>query len=144
MQTFLPIADISESIRCLDYKRLGKQRVEAKQILNILLKRTDSNAWKNHPAVLMWKGYEEVLKIYHNQCILRWKWLGYKNTMELENVNWKVLTPPYWFGDERIHSSHRSNLLRKDKSFYGKYKWKEKDNLPYYWPVKKEDLLIEV
>jgi hypothetical protein len=27
---------------------------------------------------------------------------------------------PPWFGDERSHASHRSNLLRKDPEFYGK------------------------
>jgi len=32
MQTFLPYADFKESAQCLDYRRLGKQRVEAKQI----------------------------------------------------------------------------------------------------------------
>ena len=140
MQTFLPYDDITLSIRCLDYKRLGKQRVEAKQILNILLNRTNSMAWRNHPAVLMWKGFEECLKLYHNQCILRWKYLGYKNTMELEKVNWSLMECPIWFGDNNFHASHRSNLLRKDKVYYGKFKWKEKTDLPYVWPVRKSQI----
>ena len=33
MQTFMPYPDYSESARCLDRQRLGKQRVEAFQIL---------------------------------------------------------------------------------------------------------------
>jgi len=33
MQTFLPYKDFVKSVRCLDNKRLGKQRVEAYQIL---------------------------------------------------------------------------------------------------------------
>ena len=41
-----------------------------------------------------------------------------------------------WFGDKRVHASHRSNLLRKDSEFYGKYNWKESSDLPYFWPVK--------
>ncbi len=36
MQTFLPYTDFKQSARCLDYKRLGKQRLEARTILNIL------------------------------------------------------------------------------------------------------------
>ena len=32
MQTFLPSPRFAESARCLDSARLGKQRVEAKQI----------------------------------------------------------------------------------------------------------------
>ena len=42
---------------------------------------------------------------------------------------------PPWFGNEKIHASHRSNLLRKDPEFYGKYGWTEPDNLEYVWPV---------
>jgi len=33
MQTFLPYPDLRDSVACLDNKRLGKQRVEAMQIL---------------------------------------------------------------------------------------------------------------
>ena len=43
---------------------------------------------------------------------------------------------PYWFGNEKINASHRSNLLRKNPEFYGKYGWTEPDNLEYIWPVK--------
>jgi len=51
VQTFLPYTDFIKSAKCLDYKRLGKQRVEAKQILNILLGETTKAGWTNHPAV---------------------------------------------------------------------------------------------
>ena len=40
MQTFLPYSDFIKTARCLDYKRLGKQRVEAKRILEINIVRT--------------------------------------------------------------------------------------------------------
>ena len=33
MQTFLPYPDFRESLESLDYKRLGKQRVEALQLV---------------------------------------------------------------------------------------------------------------
>lgn len=36
MQTFLPYPNFVESAKCLDDKRLGKQRVECLQILNVL------------------------------------------------------------------------------------------------------------
>ena len=36
MQTFLPVADFVESAKMLDYKRLGKQRVEGMQLLNAM------------------------------------------------------------------------------------------------------------
>ena len=42
---------------------------------------------------------------------------------------------PHWLGDDKFHSTHRSNLLRKDKEFYSKYLWTESDNMEYYWPI---------
>ena len=62
---------MNESVKCLDYRRLGKQRVEAMQILKAL--GNPSYGWQNHPAVKMWRGYEEALKFYMNMCILEWK-----------------------------------------------------------------------
>jgi hypothetical protein len=38
MQTFLPYRDFKQSFRILDWRRLGKQRVEAHQILNVILR----------------------------------------------------------------------------------------------------------
>ena len=37
MQTFLPYPDFVKSALVLDYRRLGKQRVEARQILDIIV-----------------------------------------------------------------------------------------------------------
>jgi hypothetical protein len=136
MQTFLPYPNIKKSIRVLDNKRLGKQRVEAHQILNILLKRTNKKGWKNHPVVKMWKGNSNFLKLYFNESLKEWIKRGYKNNMEFEKINGKILMPK-WFGNKKFHASHRSNLLRKDKKYYSKFKWKEKENMPYVWPDKK-------
>ena len=61
MQTFLPHPNIRKSLKSLDSRRLGKQRVEAHQILNILLNRTKTKGWRNHPAVKMWKGHVNAL-----------------------------------------------------------------------------------
>ena len=40
MQTFLPYDSFEESASVLDWKRLGKQRVEAMQIVNAIEKQT--------------------------------------------------------------------------------------------------------
>lgn len=132
MQTFLPYPDFVVSAKILDYKRLGKQRVEAKQILNVLLNRTTTYGWRNHPATNMWRGYENALKHYHNAIIEEWVRRGYKNNMPLESIDTNISYPP-WFGREDFHASHRSNLLRKS-SYYSKYNWTEGPDLPYVWP----------
>lgn len=135
MQTFLPYKSFIQSARCLDRQRLGKQRVEGYQILRTLL--GISNGWVNHPATRMWRNYEPALYLYTQSCIDVWTSLGYTNNMVLPvpptfTQGWPM---PPWLGDERLHSSHRSNLLRKMPSHYSIYGWTDNPDAPYYWPV---------
>jgi len=134
MQTFLPYPSF-DSVRLLDMKRLGKQRVEAKQILKALSSGPGA-AWYNHPAVQMWKGYEMALCCYLNSCIRWWIGKGYKNTMLSVNLQGFSVKLPPWFGNDRFHESHRSNLMRKNPEYYSQFDWGEPDNLPYFWPTK--------
>ena len=132
MQTFLPYKNFIKSAKCLDYKRLGKQRVEALQIHNIISGKRTTGGWINHPAVKMWAGYHQLLANYHNVMIKEWINRGYKNNMKFlpEELDYLI---PSWLGDDRLHSSHRSNLLRKDYNYYSKFGWSEPNNLNYYW-----------
>lgn len=140
MQTFVPLKSFQDSARVLDYRRLGKQRVETWQIYNTLV--GNSHGWRNHPAVKMWAGYEAALLLYGMTICTEWQRRGYKDTLykkmedefKAHRYSTNIILPP-WFGDDRIHSSHRSNLLRKDLNFYSKYGWKENDSQDYYWPV---------
>ena len=139
MQTFLPHKDFSISASILDYRRLGKQRVEALQIYNALvgnptLQGRSYKGWLRHPAVLMWDGYVEALLLYKNKMIEEWILRGYNNSMELVGLPDSIEMPP-WLGDNRVHASHRSNLLRKDLEYYSKYIWKEPIDMEYYWAV---------
>lgn len=137
MQTFLIYKDFIETAKCLDYRRLGKQRIEAKQILNILLNRTKSKAWIHHPAVIMWKGYENCLKYYYNCILQEWVDRGYKNTMLFETIEIPIIYPK-WFDYNDVFQSHRSNLLRKNEEYYIQFGWLEKNNLPYFWPINED------
>jgi hypothetical protein len=134
MQTFLPYADLQESVRVLDYRRLGKQRVETFQVLNILLDRTPTKGWRNHPVTRMWSGYEAALQLYQNYTIQEWVNRGYKNNMQFEKILISSPQMPVWFGDEAFHRSHRSNLLRKDYEYYSQF-FDEPIDLEYSWPV---------
>jgi hypothetical protein len=132
MQTFLPYPDFNESLRCLDSRRLGKQRVEAFQILNTLLGK--SKGWQNHPAVKMWKGYEPALTLYYNVSLEVWAERGYQNVKLQRKACCDCPELPTWIGMDRFHASHRSNLLRKNPEFYRHHGWIEPSNLPYIWP----------
>lgn len=135
MQTFLPYPNLKKSLKVLDSRRLGKQRVEAFQILNILLNRTERKGWMNHPAVKMWAGHENALKLYMNKAIKLWVSKGYKNTMNFEVIDGRISFPS-WFGNKEFHASHRGNLLRKDEEHYGKFGWSESSEMEYVWPTK--------
>lgn len=156
MQTFLPYSSYARSARCLDNKRLGKQRVECKQILLALGVEVGSHTpknsrWKNHPAVRMWRGYELALCGYSQAVCVEWINRGFKDSLGIQFVQTALAlregrligeetatdSPP-WLGAEDFHASHRSNLLRKDPAHYGKFGWIEPDDLPYVWPVEKE------
>jgi len=140
MQTFLPYSDFKKSAECLDYRRLGKQRVEAWQIYLALTE--PDYGWKQHPIVKMWKGFKGSLLLYGYHICSEWISRGYKDTMKdrfLYALNqfqlFESVKNPAWLGREDFHSSHRSNLLRKDKEYYSQFNWKEDDSLPYVWVV---------
>jgi hypothetical protein len=42
---------------------------------------------------------------------------------------------PPWLGDEALHESHRSALVRKDPAYYRRFFPTEPDDLPYAWPA---------
>lgn len=134
MQTFLPYPNFAECARVLDYKRLGKQRVEAWQILQAM-KRT-TGGWVNHPAVNMWRGYESALKQYGREMCLEWIQRGYNDTMLERFPLDTVIELPNWLGDTRIHLSHQSNLIRKYPEYYESKFPNVSADLPYYWVTK--------
>lgn len=133
MQTFMPCNDFRKSLESLDNKRLGKQRVEAMQIFNVL-NNPAKKGWRNHPAVKMWIGYEDALKLYQDTAIRVWVERGFRNTMHFLSNN-DSPKMPWWMGKEDFHKSMRSRLIVKDREFYiqkfpndegfngGKYMW---------------------
>jgi hypothetical protein len=132
VQTFLPYPSFYDSAKCLDYRRLGKQRIEAYQIFRTLSGL--SHGWARHPAVRMWHGHKDALTEYMNACITEWVLRGYKNSISRRHTYGPV-TMPIWIGDKKFHSSHRSNLLRKFPEHYSKFGWTEPTDLKYFWPV---------
>lgn len=138
MQTFLPYPSFYASATCLDRQRLGKQRVEVKQILRAL--RGESRGYTKHPATLMWKGYEWQLALYGTVVCDAWISRGYRDSLRsyFYDIAYDMRSDtgmPPWFDNDAFHASHRSNLLRKDPAHYGQFGWTESPDLPYVWPV---------
>jgi len=116
--------------------RLGKQRVECWQIYMSLTE--PSYGWKNHPAVKMWKGYEEALLLYGIDICFEWRSRGYDDSMlerfwdKIRIQKWTGFPP--WLGNEKFHLSHQSNLIRKLPDHYGPLFLGVPDDISYYWP----------
>ena len=150
MQTFLPLPSYGGSAACLDNKRLGKQRVECKQILLALgvdigphLASATRSGWRHHPAVVMWRGSELYLVDYAIQVCREWIARDFNDSLlpQFEAARFTILKSrvrhdrPLWAVDRAFYASHRSNLLRKYPSYYSQFGWSESDDLPYVWPV---------
>jgi hypothetical protein len=139
MQTFLPYSNFEKTFKCLDRQRLCKQRLEAKQIYNIITGKAKPNkngkiGWIHHPCVCMWRGYANALALYHNTCIQEWIERGYNNNMQLIDID-DVIKYPSWIGNNRFHSAHRQTLLFKNPEWYNQFNWSEKPKYEYWWPV---------
>ena len=151
MQTFTPYTEFEKSLRTLDAKRLGKQRVEVIQIVRALT--VPGYAWSSHPAVLMWKGYEEALGRYGLTSCEVWTERGFDDscaatiTADLRTAGITRIRRfdelvvagalPPWLFDEALLLSHRSSLLRKDPEHYGPlFPPDTPRDLDYVWPVR--------
>lgn len=136
MQTFLPYEEFLLSAKCLDRQRLGKQRVECKQIYSALVNPT--YGWQSHPAVQMWRGYEQALALYGFIICSEWIDRGYADSLLPWFRNRLIVNHPAsfptWLGNAEFHASHRANLLRKNPEWYGQFNWSESPLLPYVWP----------
>ncbi|MFD5630947.1 MSMEG_6728 family protein [Streptomyces sp. NPDC127072] len=151
MQTFLPYSDFVRSAAILDQARLGKQRVEALQVLRGLT--VPGYGWRHHPAVRMWTGYEEALVRYGLDMCATWVAEGRADTCAATLVTdfdrHRPGAPPVraqeeladdgelppWLGDPAFHRSHRSALVRKAPEFYTPLFPGVPDDLPYVWPA---------
>ena len=134
MNTLLPYPDFQKSAKALDWKRLGKQRVEIKQILEINFqvdkvgeiswegaefgKFRELSPYENHPAVLQWRNSDITLTVLGLTCCKEWMFRGYNDN--LSGYFWNLLfdkelslNVPEWLGDKRFHQSHQSKLLFK-------------------------------
>jgi hypothetical protein len=150
VQTFLPHADFHETAVALDPLRLGKQRVEAIQVLRALT--VPGYGWRHHPAAAMWAGYEEALVRYGLEICEVWCAMGRQDTCQAtlrhdlrRATDLSVVRTqhdlaeagelPPWLGDPDFHRSHRSALVRKLPAHYRPHFPDVPDDLPYVWPA---------
>ncbi len=135
----MPFADFKQTMQCLDYKRLGKQRQESLQILKALLNLVPH--YKSQPQAKAWKGYEKALCLYGIESCIEWKQRGYvDNTkvifdiIDYQYLRDKPIVMPKWIGNERYHANQKGRLLFKNPHWYGQFGWKEEPEEFYWFP----------
>jgi len=140
VQTFLPFSDFAESASVLDAARLGKQRVEALQVLRAIV--LPAYGWQSHPAMKMWRGYVPALTRYALAMVDEWSGRGHADSTRpmiaefapAAAISDAAVAMPSWLGNEALHLSHRSNLVRKAPEFYAPLFPGVPADLPYVWP----------
>jgi hypothetical protein len=128
VNTFMLSSDYKITAKLLDRQRLGKQRVEAKQIIEAIaslyihdgskwVPNPNPSKWMHHPATRMWLGYATNLMVYFNVITQEWIERGYKNNLLFYTDNLSYIQPPwtYW---KQVHYSHMASLMRKDVQYY--------------------------
>jgi hypothetical protein len=140
MQTFLPYSSFKLSALMLDRQRLGKQRVEAKQVLQSMLDLdrfgdpgNTGQAFTNHPIHEQWRDYAPALLSYTRYICEEWVERGYQDNVipwldkaaqvrELPMLYQGDLREmgllPWWLGEGKLHILHRANLLAKNFDWY--------------------------
>lgn len=131
INTFLPYPDYARSFRVLDQARLGKQRSEVKAVLAMC----SSEAFRTQPIVAMWKPHLWWLMEYGKLCCDEWTGRGFRDNLkpffEFAQRGYVKGEQPVFA--ERLHSSMRANLLRKDERYYRRYGWTEEPMEGYAW-----------
>jgi hypothetical protein len=153
VQVFLPERDFYEAAAVLDQKRLVKQLLEGRQIMNILVGQNTTKGWVNHPAVRMFRGHHSALYVYlaairYEMHIRGYKWE--KNWFEIERMmknNMQPFSLPKWMHDEytvnSVVTTHRGRLYEKAPELYPQYRLEYEeykdyvccDKCTYHWPT---------
>jgi hypothetical protein len=113
MQTFMPYVEFDRVAACLDDRRLGAQRKEAAQILQINLciptaRGEDPAGWRNHPIVRLWHGHEVALCDYGIAMCIEYGNRGFQDNL----ITYFMLLKAFLLGADALSvvTTHRAHL----------------------------------
>lgn len=115
MQVFI-VGSIFETCQVLDKRRLWKQILEARQIIDVLLGK--SQAWKNHPIAKMYKNDIEWLSLY--LAVFEEYWKGDFEAAEVISNGAEEIKPIFLYDDSYLENM-KKRLFTKDSSFYSQW-----------------------
>lgn len=128
MQVFI-IGKALDTFEVLDKRRLNKQKIECKQIMNAI--DGISTAWKNHPIVKSYTPYRKWLGVYY--------WLIEEYTssnsdllMMLHYNKWLWENRPIFHTEEYFNQMKR-RLYTKDNKLYSLYSELGESDINWYY-----------
>ena len=136
MQVFI-VGSPLETAMALDNRRLNKQIIECKQILDAL---NGAKAWSNHPCVLQYRGHEDWL--LHYQWCLESYYRGVTNgTLDLEYYDARDesrVCEAYkpMFHTQEYFDQMKRRLFEKDEEHYKQWSHLGTSDINWYWSQK--------
>lgn len=122
MQIFIPFKEPVRTAQCLDGRRLNKQIIECRQILDAI--KGTGKGWFNHPITHMYKNDCKWLKYYY-KTLQHYKMFvesrdGHHIVMALSNSRKADAVRPAFLSDE-LCDQHKRRLYTKDPEHYSQF-----------------------
>lgn len=115
MQVFVPYPSPIDVAKCLDRRRLRKQIIECRQIIDAIDGQKDG--WKNHPVTKMYRYHREWLESYY-LCLLSFEY-GDEDDAQYENAYAFHYRPP--FLTKEFCDQHKRRLYTKAPELYPQF-----------------------
>lgn len=132
MQVFI-VGSPLETARALDKRRLNKQIIECKQILDAL---DGAKAWSNHPCVLQYRGHKEWLRLYKRFLESYVEYMEFGTDMAKDNIRVYghtcfLMTPP--FHTEEYFDQMKRRLYTKMPEHYKQWEHLGESDVNWYF-----------
>ena len=135
MQVFI-VGTPYETAEALDYKRLKKQMIENKQIMDAIL--CDGKCWiGNHPIVKSYKNHFQWF--YHYHLCLFWYWRGDKPMASKMSKQAMAFKPN--FHTEDYFNQMKRRLYTKDNKHYKQWANLGESDCNWYWSYDKNKFI---
>lgn len=127
MQVFITSKNPIETVKVLDNRRLNKQIIECRQILNAINGQT--KAWKNHPCTLQYKNHKSWL-ICYLYCLEYYKRGNIDDALFCSNKCFEMV--PNFHDDEYLNQMKR-RLYTKDNNHYKQWSYLGESCINWYF-----------
>lgn len=125
MQVFIVGTPLETAI-ALDNKRLWKQIIETRQILDAL---NGKKAWSNHPCTLQYRKHKEWLELYM-YCLDEYR-KGFIVNAEYYNNACNIQNPP--FHTQEYFDQMKRRLYTKDNEHYKQWESLGESDVNWYF-----------